>query len=323
MNRATWSVLLLLSCCYPGRAQGEFWGELKTGRYGVGFRALYQTDAARWYDPDYPSAGKPLVKKPRPILIALWYPANRDQGKMMLQRDYYRALTLDEAAPDFAQRLRKFTRDQDCEFMLGKDFDALTDDERGRWDGLLATPVFAVLDAPAAEGRFPVVIYHPGLGGTFEDNAVACEYLASHGYVVLSSAYQAADSSALEIDGDLETSFADLSLLLRYAATLPFADASKVAAMGHSYGAQAALAWRAQPNSPLDAVVFLDTNVDYAGLDAPQFAKTKAALERNLKSPVAGADVRRPRQAPQVRNLRPLLEVCCALRSRRDGPGTQ
>src|ERR1035437_11073477 len=91
--------------------------------------------------------------------------------------------------------------------------------------------------APAA-GKFPVVIYHPGLGGTFDDNSVACEYLASHGYVVLSSAYQAADSSALNIDGDLATSLEDLNFLLRYAATLPFADVSKVAAMGHSYGAQ-------------------------------------------------------------------------------------
>ena len=94
-----------------------------------------------------------------------------------------------------------------------------------------------------------MVIYHPGLGGTFDDNAVAYEYLASHGYVVLSSAYQSADSSSLNIDGDLATSLDDLQFLLRYAATLPFADVSKVAAMGHSYGAQAVLGWRARPNS--------------------------------------------------------------------------
>src|ERR1035437_8348678 len=132
--------------------------------------------------------------------------------------------------------------------------------------------------APAA-GKFPVVIYHPGLGGTFDDNAVAYEYLASHGYVVLSIAYQAADSSILNINGDLATSLEDLNFLLRYAATLPFAGISKVAAMGHSSGAQAVLAWPARPNSALDAVVFLDSPVEYRRLDeAPSF---QAALERN------------------------------------------
>src|ERR1039457_1464997 len=177
----------------------------------------------------------------------------------MLYRDYFRAVSMDSPVPEFAQRLRKFTRDMACQYILGKGFEKLTDEERAAWDGLLATPVFATLNAPAAAGRFPVAIYHPGLGGTFEDNSVACEYLASHGYVVLSSAYQAADSSMLKIDGDQETSLEDLGFLLRYASTLSFADVSKVAAMGHSYRSEAMLAWRTGPNSPVDAVVVLDS----------------------------------------------------------------
>ena len=198
-ERVIW-VFISLLLAVPLCAQGEFWGELKAGPYGVGFRATYQADTARWYDADYPSPGKPQVKKPRPILVALWYPAPPGQGKAMLHRDYFRVLTLDSGAPEFAPRLRKFTHDQAALYMLGKEFDDLSADERGRYDGLLATPVFAVLNAPAAEGRFPVVIYHPGLGGTYEDNAVACEFLASHGYVVVSSAYQPADSSDLSIN---------------------------------------------------------------------------------------------------------------------------
>jgi dienelactone hydrolase len=202
----------------------------------------------------------------------------------MVYRDYFRAVSVDSPAADFAQRLRKFTRDMACEYMLGKEFEKLTTEERADWDALLATPVFATQDVPAAAGKFPVVIYHPGLGGTFDDNVVACEYLASHGYVVLSSAYQAADSSSLNIDGDLAISLDDLQFMLRYAATLPFADASRVAAMGHSYGAQAMLAWRARPNSVLDAVVFLESTVEYRPLD--ESASFKAALERNRNSVV-------------------------------------
>ena len=190
-------------------------------------------------------------------------------------------------------------------------FEKLTEEERAAWDGLLATPVFATLNVPAAAGKFPVVIYHPGLGGTFDDNAVACEYLASHGYVVLSSAYQAADSSILNINGDLDTSFDDLSFLLRYAATLPFADISKVAAMGHSYGAQAMLGWRAQPNSPLDAVVFLDSTVEYRPLDEFADLQGGAGAESQFHGP--RGDVRRLPPAAPLRGLRPLPRVRRAL----------
>ena len=45
-------------------------------------------------------------------------------------------------------------------------------------------------NAPPVERRFPLVIYHSGGGSSFEDNAVLCEFLASHGFVVLGSAFQ-------------------------------------------------------------------------------------------------------------------------------------
>jgi len=74
--------------------------------------------------------------------------------------------------------------------MLGKEFDKLGEDDRVAWEGIQATPVFAIRDAVAAAGKFPLVIYHPGLGGTYEDNLVACEFLASRGYVVLAVNYR-------------------------------------------------------------------------------------------------------------------------------------
>ncbi len=287
MTSIRWcAAAVALASAAGGWGQSQFWGELKPGRYPVGFRSLYQLDAARSYDGDYPAPGSRALKKPRPIFLAIWYPAAALHDNAMVYRDYFRAVSADSQAADFAQRLRKFTRDKACEYMLGKPFEKLTPEERADWDGLLATPVFATQDVPAAAGKFPVVIYHPGLGGAFDDNAVACEYLASHGYVVLSSAYEPPDSSSLNINGDLATSLDDLQFLLRYAATLPFADGSRVAAMGHSYGAQAMLAWRARPNSALDAVVFLDSTVEYHPLeDSPDF-KTALEHDRNSAAPV-------------------------------------
>lgn len=296
---------LILALATAAWGQSQFWGELKAGKYGVGFRSLYQLDLARSYDPDYPAPGIALVKKPRPIFLAIWYPAAPLQDTAMAYRDYLRAVSVDSPVPEFAARLRRFTRDSACQYMLGKEFDQLSDEQRARWEGLLATPVFATLNVAPAPGKFPVVIYHPGLGGTFDDNAVAAEYLASHGYVVISSAYEAADSSSLNINGDLATSSDDLSFLLRYAATLPFAEVSKVAAMGHSYGAQAVLAWRSRPNSPLDAVVFLDSTVEYRSLDeSPAF---RTALERDRTSTVPVVMFADARRQPHFEVFDPYL----------------
>ena len=301
--------------------QAQFWGELKAGKYAVGFRSLYQLDVARSYDADYPAAGSTAVKRPRPIFLAIWYPAAaREDVAMdtsMVYRDYFRAVSVESPVPEFAQRLRKFTRDMACRDMLGKAFDLLTQEERAAWDGLLATPVYAAMNVAAAAGKFPVVILHPGLGGTFDDNSVACEYLACHGYVVLSSAYQAADSSILNINGDLATSIEDLNFLLRYAATLPFADVSKVAAMGHSYGAQVMLAWRARPNSALDAVVFLDSTVEYRPLD--DFANFKAALEPNRNSTVPVLLFADRRRNPRFESFDPYLQFAARYEAGVDG----
>ena len=113
-----------------------------------------------------------------------------------------------------------------------------------------------------------MVIYHPGLGGTPDDNSVLFEYLASHGYVVLSSAYHAADASSVRCGGDLACSFRDMEFLSRYAHGLPYADADRFGAMGHSYGAWAVFAWAAESASPLRAIVTLDSGLEYVTVES-------------------------------------------------------
>src|ERR1035438_8631540 len=68
MTSIRWcAVALALGSAAAGWGQSQFWGELKAGKYAVGFRALVQLDVARSYDADYPATGSPPVKKPRPL----------------------------------------------------------------------------------------------------------------------------------------------------------------------------------------------------------------------------------------------------------------
>jgi hypothetical protein len=140
-------------------------------------------------------------------------------------------------------------------------------------------------NAPPAPGKFPVILYHPGAEGTFEENSILFEHLASHGYIVISSAYQSADPQHLANNiGSFEEQIVDLAFLQRYAAGLSFADANKTAAIGHSIGAQILLQWIGDPTSPLKAVVSLDTTLEYTPDDFPMHLSLRDTL-RGLRKP--------------------------------------
>jgi tetratricopeptide (TPR) repeat protein len=275
-------VAALLASTPAAAGEPLLWGSLKPGPHAVGFRSLYQLDHTRQYDPEYAAdPERPPAPRPRPILICVWYPARATNSKPIAYRQYLEVPSDDSVAGPFARRLMPFVRDVVCEETIGKKASALASAEAAAFERFLATPTVAVRDAPPSEGRFPVVVNHPGLGGSYEDNSVLHEFLASHGYVVLSSAYPQADAGVININWDLSRSFRDMEFLARYACGLPFADADSLAATGHSFGAQAALAWRAEPGSSVRACVSIDSTVEYAGIDQPGFAKLKTHLQNN------------------------------------------
>jgi hypothetical protein len=150
---------------------------------------------------------------------------------------------------------------------VGKEPAYRTAAETAAFERLMATKTLAVKDAPPADGRFPVVLHHPGLSGVADDSSVLCEMLASHGYVVLCSAYPNYYAEGVGITSDLHSSFRDLEFLLRYAREQPFADAERLGAMGHSWGAIAVLHWAALPDSSLRAFVTLDSGFEYGSVE--------------------------------------------------------
>src|SRR5262249_52938067 len=65
------------------------WGSLRPGPHAVGYRALYRLDHTRQYDPDFVTDPTKLpAHKPRPIYIAVWYPAQQTDAKPMQYCQY-------------------------------------------------------------------------------------------------------------------------------------------------------------------------------------------------------------------------------------------
>jgi hypothetical protein len=127
----------------------------------------------------------------------------------------------------------------------------------------LGQSLAAVRDATPENGHFPVVIYAPSFTSWSWENADLCEYLASYGYVVLSSPGMGERSreSTHDLSG-VNAQANDVLFLIKYAATLPNTDMTEVAAMGFSWGGLADL-FAASQNNQIKALISLDGSERY------------------------------------------------------------
>lgn len=269
------------------RAEEPFAG-LQWGEYEVGFRSSIQLDHTRSYSTAYDS-GKTYggtSGMPRPILINLWYPASGDsqnQTDHVISHGDYLQLSPDiEMLQTWAGSLSKYNRDIVATEFFGKPVAELDSLESKLWKRFLALPTRALRNASPAGGKFPVIVYHSGAGSSFEDNSVLCEYLASCGFVVVGSAFQKGDGSSLGIDSR-QDSVRDIGILCQFASDLPFANWNRIAVAGHSLGAQTCVRATTQPSCPADAVVLLDTTVDYYSLKIPTYNYITSLAIENRK----------------------------------------
>jgi len=140
----------------------------------------------------------------------------------------------------------------------------------GEWkawiDGMKPTlndSLWAVRDATALNEKFPLVIYAPSFSAMSWDNVDLCEYLASHGYVVLSSTDLGATARVMTNDLEgIDAQARDISFLIGYARTLPNGDMSEIAEAGFSWGGISNLFAAARDNR-IDALVALDGSMRY------------------------------------------------------------
>lgn len=195
----------------------------------------------------------------------VWYPAESSSGLAMRVQDYLlvRPFRMDADSRRFADLLERHVRAVFTQEMLSSDAVVLNRGLFERREQIAAQPVFAHRDATAVARTFPLVVAHPGLGGAFADNFILYEFLASHGYIVISSAFQTAAGPSMSIQWEPATSIADMDVIIRWARA--HLTIGAVAVLGHSYGAQAALIY-AMEGRPIDAVVSLDSTLESAEL---------------------------------------------------------
>lgn len=247
---AVLSWALLFCAAFPGAAaekQGPaFRFDLDPGPHAVGLKIVDQYDPARVYRSALDDLGKPYAgERARPLQTLVWYPAQHGGGAALSVRDY---VTLWATETSFGEPMMPPVAREWLSVMT---------------PGVLDTHLWAVRDAKAAAGHFPVVIYAPGASDMSWENADLCEYLASFGYVVIASPSLGVSSRSMTIDlAGTNAQASDISFLIGFAKTLQNADPSAVAVVGDSWGEVAGVFAAARDNR-IDALVGLDGSTRY------------------------------------------------------------
>jgi dienelactone hydrolase len=227
-----------------GRSVFEFTAE--GGPFAVGLEIVEQYDLSRVFGYRTDDLGQPLdTPRPRPLQTLIWYPAQSAGSKRMTVGDYL-ALWATETtfgSPKLPVRAQKWLAG------IGR---------------MAAAELRATREAVMVAQRFPVVIYAPSLSSTAWENADLCEYLASHGYLVLSSPCMGERSRPMtrNVVG-IEAQARDISFLVGYASSLENADPTQIAVMGFSWGGQSNVVAAAR-DPRIGALIALDGSLRFS-----------------------------------------------------------
>ena len=242
------ALFVLVLAAGAARAAPAFTFPNPAGPFPVGFQVVHQVDHARAYGEG---------ERSRPVQTLVWYPATGG-GRPMVFRDYLR---LTGSEDDFTRSAAQVQTVADN--LVRGHYLSVSGLAQGQQS--LASPMRARLDAgtaaDTARPRFPVLVYAPSIGAPAAENADLCEYLASHGYIVIASPSVGPDGREMPNDlAGAETQAADIAFLVRYAHTLPGADTKRLAVAGYSWGGLANVLAAAKDRR-IKALVNLDGSV--------------------------------------------------------------
>ena len=224
---------------------------LQYGEHSVGFTSVNLYDKSRVYPQKNDEFGN-LIKGEgfRPVQTLIWYPAVKEKGaKNMLYEEYvYNNTNIENLVPPTDSTKSKII----AFFLNNKYYD------KERIIKELSTNTSVYKNAQAKHGSFPIIVYAPSWGQIAWENAALCEFLASHGYIVVSSPSLNKDSRDMTDDIDsLNAQAKDMEFLVDYMKDFPNTNYSKIAFMGYSWGGTSNII-AAQRLKHIDALVSLD-----------------------------------------------------------------
>lgn len=242
------TIILLQVCSMKGQTSLKEIG-LKSGKYEVGFKHYTVNDSTRTYR-IHNEFNNRLIK--RPIPISIWYPAKIEDSnsEQLTVLNYLEILKEEEEWKNLPN------------YFLLDWFPYLWNTSEN--NAHLSEKVNAFSNPTLLDRKFPVVVYAPSYQASSIENFALLEYLASNGYVVISSPSRGTDTRWLEggITRDMETQSRDVEFLLKEIYSYENINFEKVALMGFSFGGLSN-AITVMKNKTIKAIVSLDGTERY------------------------------------------------------------
>ncbi|WP_318308556.1 tetratricopeptide repeat protein [Flagellimonas crocea] len=260
------NILLVLSLCLSNLTRAQTSLEkinLENGKYKVGFQNYIVHDSTRTYSRVFDYSNEKIA---RPISVSIWYPSeqNLSNSKPLEVVEYLEILKEEE------------------------EWEHLPNDQILKWFYYSNTPenqkhlkeeTTAHSGAKFAKGEFPVIIYAPSYQASSIENFALCEYLASHGYVVLSSPSRGTENRFFSNNNvkEMETQARDVEFLMKEAGKFAVSDYDTMAIMGFSFGGLSNIIVQNR-NDYVNAIVSLDgtERYQYSLMDKSPFFDPKS-----------------------------------------------
>jgi len=221
---------------------------LEYGKYQVGFNHYLLYDTTRTYQRIFDWNNKTT---PRPIPVSIWYPSdeiikNTPQTTIL----NYMEILKEEEEWEYLPN----------EQILNWFYYANTIENTKH----LKEKSEAYLSAKPESGKFPSIIYAPSYQASSIENFALCEYLASHGYIIISSPSRGFENRFLEggTEKDMDTQARDIESLIKEISRYPYADKNKIATIGFSFGGLSNVLAQMR-NRNIKAIVSLDGSIKY------------------------------------------------------------
>lgn len=222
--------------------------DLINGNHVIGFRHYTTADSTRTYKRLYDWNNKTI---PRPIPVSIWYPANeKSTGKKPLNVLDYMVILKEEEEWEY------LPNEQILNWFY---YQNTTANQHHLKEETNAYP-----EVEPAGGKFPVIVYAPSYQASSIENFAFCEYLASHGYIVISSPSRGTENRYLEggTPKDMETQARDIEFLVREVQKLPNANPDQIGTIGFSFGGLSNVLSQMR-NENIKAIVSLDGSIKY------------------------------------------------------------
>jgi hypothetical protein len=244
MKLLTISIIILISSALF--AQSNVWDKMEKGNYNVGFKVLSLYDSTRTINNQISD---------RPIQLSIWYPAQVSPiPEPMIYKDYF-LLSATEIDFEVSDALKDSSIAEYKNLLLQN---GVNGDSFEEW---FDNQMIANKNAIPIENKFPLVVVAQGNYHSAHHQSFLCEFLASNGYVVVTTPSQTRISGQMTDNSQAvesaEELVKDMEFAIRSLQNFNNIDFNNIALLGHSFGGRSILLLQMK-NENVKCLVSLD-----------------------------------------------------------------